>query len=210
MMKSMWDESIRSFLQRAGSGSPTPGGGSVAAIVGALGASMTSMVANLSQGEKFASVRPQIEETIRRMADLTAQLEELLQADIESFNAYMAALKLPKSTDEQKLLRRNALQAAAIGAIDVPLRLIEACRDGLTDTLSIAECSNANVISDLAIGAVLLEAAAQSAALTIEINLASLKDSELKGRYSEQLATLMGEMEELKRQTLHLSRMRMG
>lgn len=210
MMKSMWDESIRSFLQQAGSDSPTPGGGSVAALVGALGASMTSMVANLSQGEKFVSVRPRIVETIRRMAGLTAQLEELMQADIESFNAYMAALKLPKSTDEQKLLRRDALQAATIGAIEVPLRLMQACRDGLADTLRIAECSNINVISDLAIGAVVLEAAAQSAALTIEINLASLKDAELKGRYSDQLATLMGEIEELKRQTLHISRRRMG
>lgn len=203
-----WDDSIRYFLQQACSSNPTPGGGSVAALIAALGASMTSMVGNLTQGEKFADIQSTIVEVIEKMHRLTAECEELLQADISSFNKYMDALKLPKSSDDEKLIRKNALHEAAIQAIEVPLRLIEVCRDGLVFTHRIAETSNRNVISDLGIGAILFEAAAQSALLTIEINLASLKDLELKQHYSSELASLMSEIQDLKNKSLQITRKR--
>lgn len=206
----IWDESIRHFLQQAGSAEPTPGGGSVAALVAALGASMTSMVSNLSQGEKFAQIRPQIDDIIGQMSRLIAECEELLQADIASFDQYMAALKLPKSTDEEKLFRSRAIQEAAILAIEVPLRLIEVCRMGMVCTHSIAESSNKNVISDLGIGAILFDAAAQSALLTVEINLASLKDPELKRQYADKASSLIREIADLKYRTLQIARKRIG
>lgn len=203
-----WDNSIRQLLQQAGSSKPTPGGGSVAALIAALGASMTSMVGNLSQGERFASIQQQISGVIRTMTHLTEQCEELLQADIASFNHYMDALKLPKSTDEQKLERGNAIQQAAIRAIEVPLRLMEICKAGMACTYSIAESSNKNVISDLGIGAILFEAAAQSAQLTIEINLASLMDLELKQQYTDKVLLLNRDIEDLKSKTLIITRNR--
>lgn len=203
-----WDDSIRVFLQQAGSSNPTPGGGSVAALIAALGASMTSMVGNLSQGEWFAPIQPQIAEVIGKMNGLTEECEKLLHADIISFDKYMDALKLPRGTDEEKLGRTKAIQEAAIRAIEVPLRLIEVCRDGMGCTHSIAESANKNVISDLGIGAILFEAAAQSALLTIEINLASLKDLELKRQYIEKLSLLIGEIGELKSKTLQTARSR--
>ncbi|WP_201007010.1 cyclodeaminase/cyclohydrolase family protein [Paenibacillus glycanilyticus] len=203
-----WDDSIRHFLEQAGSASPTPGGGSVAALIAALAASMTSMVGNLTQGDKFADIQSTIVEVIEKMRRLTTECEELLQADISSFNGYMDALKLPKSSDEEKLIRKNALREAAIQAIDVPLRLIGVCREGLVFTRGIAESSNSNVISDLGIGAILFEAAAQSALLTIEINLASLKDAELKQLYSDKVASLMNEIRELKSSSLQITRNR--
>lgn len=203
-----WDVSIRHFLQQAGSSNPTPGGGSVAALIAALGASMTSMVGNLTQGDKFADIQSAIAEVIEQMRRSTAECEELLQADISSFNRYMDALKLPKSSDEEKLIRKNALHQAAIQAIDVPLRLIEVCREGLAFTHRIADSSNKNVISDLGIGAILFEAAAQSALLTIEINLASLKDLELKRLYSDKVALLMNEIQDLKSSSLQITRNR--
>lgn len=206
----IWDESIRHFLQQAGSAEPTPGGGSVAALVAALGASMTSMVGNLSQGEKFAQIRPQIDDIIGQMSRLIAECEELLQADIASFDQYMAALKLPKSTDEEKLFRSRAIQEAAILAINVPLRLIEVCRMGMVCTHSIAESSNKNVISDLGIGAILFDAAAQSALLTVEINLASLKDPELKRQYADKASLLIREIADLKSSILQIARKRIG
>nr|WP_284236930.1 cyclodeaminase/cyclohydrolase family protein [Paenibacillus glycanilyticus] len=197
-----WDSSIHLFLQQAGSSNPTPGGGSVAALIAALGASMTSMVGNLTKGEKFASIQQQVAGVIRTMNHLTEQCEELLHADIRSFNQYMDALKLPKRTDEEKLLRSEAIQKAAIRAIEVPLRLMEICRTGMSSTYSIAETSNKNVISDLGIGAILFEAAAQSALLTIEINLGSLKDQEMKQQYEDKVRLLSGEIGELKSKAL--------
>lgn len=206
MSKTTWDDSIRNFIKQAGSSSPTPGGGSVAALIAALGASMTSMVGNLSQGEKFAPIQPQVAVVIEQMNSLTIACEELLHDDITSFNKYMQALKLPKITDEEKLLRKNALHEATIHAIDVPLRLIEVCRVGMVCTHSIAASANKNVISDLGIGAILFEAAAQSALLTIEINLASLKDMELKREYSDKLSSLIRDIEDLKSKTLQVTR----
>ncbi|RUS42439.1 cyclodeaminase/cyclohydrolase family protein [Cohnella sp. AR92] len=203
-----WDHSLREFLQQAGSSSPTPGGGSVAAVAAALGASMTSMVGNLSQGEKFALIQPQIDEAVFKMNSLIARCEELLQADIASFNRYMDALKLPKGTDEEKFARRGALHEATIQAIEVPLRIVELCRDGLVCTHGIAASCNKNVISDLGIGAILFEAAAQSALLTVEINLASFKDAELKLHYEHKLRELIDEVGELKGKALQITRER--
>lgn len=208
MSSQVWDQSIRYFLERAGSSSPTPGGGSVAALAAALGAAMTSMAGKLSQGEKFAQFQPQITGVIQEMQSLSGECEKLLQADMASFDQYMDALKLPKSTDEEKQRRKNALHQAALQAIDVPLRLITACRRGMIHTRSIAEISNKNLISDLGIGAILLEAAAQSALLTVEINLAALADPELAQQYRERLSALMEEISKLKGSVLQVVRSR--
>ncbi|WP_268795757.1 cyclodeaminase/cyclohydrolase family protein [Paenibacillus sp. Soil522] len=113
-----------------------------------------------------------------------------------------------KSTDEEKLIRKNAIHEATILAIDVPLRLIEVCRVGILYTHNIAESSNKNVVSDLGIGAILFEAAAQSALLTIEINLASLKNLESKRQYSDKLSSLISEVSELRSKTLQITRNR--
>lgn len=204
-----WDHSIRRFVGDAASEQPTPGGGSVAALVGALGASMTSMVGNLSQGEKFAAYREEMNDVLAKMQCLIVDCEELLTSDITSFQQYIDALKLPKGTEEEKKVRKQAMQAATVAAIQVPLRLMEVCHEGMQWTWRIAETSNKNVISDLGIGALLFESAAQSALLTVEINLASLKDEALKQQYEVQASTWMQEMETLKRDTLRVVRTRL-
>ncbi|MFF2886392.1 cyclodeaminase/cyclohydrolase family protein [Paenibacillus sp. NPDC057967] len=204
-----WDDSIRRFLHQAGSPDPTPGGGSVAALVAALGASMTAMAGSLSQGEKFAAYEAQIQETLSEMRRLSAASEELLHADIESFNGYMAALKLPKATEDEKASRKLALESATLHAIEVPLRLMRLCRDGITSTAAIADSANKHVISDLGIGVILFEAAARSALLTVEINLRSMPESAMKSRYAEQAAALMDEMELRCKAVLHTARQRM-
>lgn len=210
MSNPIWDESIRNFLEQAGSSSPTPGGGSAAAVAAALGAAMTSMAGSLSQGEKFAAFQPQITQVLQEMQELTGECERLLQADMASFDQYMDALKLPKQTDEEKQHRKNTLHQAILQAIAVPLHLIAVCRTGMAHARSIAEVSNKNVISDLGIGIILLEAAAQSALLTVEINLASLKDPEQVRQYREELSVLMEEIHELKSSTLQIVRTRIS
>lgn len=210
MSELSWHDSIGQFLKEAGSAAPTPGGGSTSALAAALGAAMTSMSANLSQGEKYAHIHEQITEVIRSMETLIARCEELMGADIQSFEQYMTALKLPKGTDEEKRYRIHALQSAVIAAIEVPIRLLEVCRDGLSHAYSIAEASNKNVISDLGIGAILFEAAAQSALLTVDINLASLKDFDVKQSYEAKTAALIREIAQIKEQTLLIVRNRIA
>ncbi|AHM64575.1 methenyltetrahydrofolate cyclohydrolase [Paenibacillus polymyxa] len=210
MSELSWNQSIAHFLKEAASAAPTPGGGSVSALAAALGAAMTSMTANLSQGEKYTQFREQMVQVISSMERLSTHCEELMAADIQSFEQYMTALRLPKETDEEKRYRTHSLQTAVIAAIEVPMRLLEVCRDGLSQAYNIVEISNKNVISDLGIGAILFEAAAQSALLTIDINLASLKDLDVKQSYEAKTATLLREIGQIKEQTLLTVRSRIA
>jgi formiminotetrahydrofolate cyclodeaminase len=181
-----FDSSIRQFLSTAASSSPTPGGGSVAALVAALGASMTSMVANLTQGSKFADVEHDMIAVATQMADTIDQAEALLEADMQSFERYMSALRLPKETDEQKTARQAALLEASIAATEVPLQLARLCLDALHLSQRIVQSANKNVISDLGIAALLLESAGQSALLTVDMNLPSLQDLERKAAFQNE------------------------
>ncbi|ADO54917.1 cyclodeaminase/cyclohydrolase family protein [Paenibacillus polymyxa] len=210
MSELSWNQSIAHFLKEAASAAPTPGGGSVSALAAALGAAMTSMTANLSQGEKYAHFREQFAQVISSMERLSIHCEELMAADIQSFEQYMTALRLPKETDEEKRYRTHSLQTAVIAAIEVPMRLLEVCRDGLSQAYNIVEISNKNVISDLGIGAILFEAAAQSALLTIDINLTSLKDLDVKQSYEAKTAVLLREIGQIKEQTLLTVRSRIA
>ncbi|WDM22945.1 cyclodeaminase/cyclohydrolase family protein [Paenibacillus polymyxa] len=210
MSELSWNHSIGHFLKEAASAAPTPGGGSVSALAAALGAAMTSMTANLSQGEKYAHIHEQITDVISSMERLSTHCEELMVADIQSFEQYMTALRLPKETDEEKRYRTHSLQTAVIAAIEVPMRLLEVCRDGLSQAYNIVEVSNKNVISDLGIGAILFEAAAQSALLTVDINLASLKDLDVKYSYETKTAALIREIGQIKEQTLLMVRSRIA
>ncbi|ASS76229.1 methenyltetrahydrofolate cyclohydrolase [Tumebacillus algifaecis] len=181
-----FDQSLHSFLTQAASNSPTPGGGSVAALVAALGASMTSMVGNLTQGDKFADVQAEMTAAAEQMAAAIRSFEQLLEADMSSFDRYMAALKLPKDSAEQKVARSQALQEASIKATEVPLDLARLCLDSLHLSETIADTANKNVISDLGIAALLLEAAAQSALLTVDMNLPGLKDLARKADFESE------------------------
>ncbi|RAP74507.1 cyclodeaminase/cyclohydrolase family protein [Paenibacillus montanisoli] len=206
MTQVTWDDTIRRFLQQAASSNPTPGGGSAAAVVAALGTAMTAMAAHLTQGDKFADVRPEIIAALHALEPLTQECEALLAADIKAFDGYMHALKLPKETADEQASRRDAIHGAAIAAIEVPLRLMEVCRAGLQATHGIAACTNPHVISDLGIGALLLEAAGQSALLTVDINLAGLKDAAKKEQFAARRTALIAEIIQLKERTLAVVR----
>lgn len=204
-----WDDSLREFIAQAGSSQPTPGGGSVSAVVAALGAAMTSMVSNLSLGEKYGDVRSQIEDVLARMRGLSTTCERMFHADITSFGRYMEALKLPRGTEEEKEHRTQALQRATVDAIEVPLRLIKLCKEGLMLTLGIAKSANRQVISDLGIAAILFAAAAESSLLTVEINLSSLQVNELRQHYAKQATDLIESIEQMKSEALAITRSRM-
>lgn len=197
-----WNRTVGEFVREAGSAEPTPGGGSVAALAAALGAAMASMASRLSQGEAFASFQSSIGETLETMNRLTRACEELLEVDIRAFEEYMRALKLPKESEEERAARRTAIDEAAMGATGVPLRLVQVCLDGLRNAERIAGCCNKHVVSDLGIGALLFEASAQSAGLTVRINLRSLRNADLRAQYERQMAAMIQEAESLKTQVL--------
>ncbi|WP_238177695.1 cyclodeaminase/cyclohydrolase family protein [Paenibacillus contaminans] len=170
-----YDASIRSFLAAAASSSSTPGGGSVAAAAAALGASMSSMVAKLSTGPRFEQTEATAVSVAAEMAAAIARSEALLVEDMQAFDAYMAAWKLPKGQ-----FRSDSLRQAASHAADVPLRLARLCTDAIRTSGAIAQTGNKTAISDLGIGVLLLEAALESALLTIEINIPALGGGQLE------------------------------
>ncbi|WP_409340895.1 cyclodeaminase/cyclohydrolase family protein [Paenibacillus sp. MBLB4367] len=183
-----YDATIRSFLAAAASASPTPGGGSIAALAAALGASMTSMVAKLSTGPKFAQTEAAANTLAVEMAAAIARSESLLHEDIQAFEAYMAALKLTKGAS-----RDEALREAAQAAADVPLRLARLCTDAIRASGAMAETGNKTAISDLGIGVLLLEASLQAALLTVEINLPALGGSQLEQKIRGEASALRNE-----------------
>ncbi len=119
-------EPLQVYLDDAASKKPAPGGGSVSACVGALGAALVAMVCNLTRGrEKFADVETEIVALVGQADDARARLEQLLQDDTTAYNGVIAAFRMPKDTDEEKAARKAAVQAGLIIAADVPL---EICR----------------------------------------------------------------------------------
>ena len=119
---------LHDFLAELASDSPTPGGGSVAALSGALAAALTSMVANLTIGKpKYADAEPALRSVLERSEALRLELTRLVEEDEEAFNAVMAAMKLPKDGPEQQASRSAALEASLVDAASVPLEVMGKC-----------------------------------------------------------------------------------
>jgi methenyltetrahydrofolate cyclohydrolase len=187
------DGSIQAFLDKLAGESPEPGGGSAAALAGALGAALVSMVCNLTQGrEKYAGVQDQVGSLLSASEGLRHRLEDFVTLDTQAYAAVAAAMKLPRDTEQQKAERSRILQAALVGAADVPLRVAETATEVGRLSRTAAEIGNVNAVSDAGVAAILVDAAAQSAALNVKINLAWIADEAFKeeawGRIEKVLA----------------------
>lgn len=175
------DGTIRSYLDRLASAEPEPGGGSVAALVGALGAALVTMVTDLTLGkEKYADVQAVVTDIRTGAEKLRGELQELVTRDATAYRAVAVAMKLPKDTDAQKADRDRVLQAALAGAAEVPLKVAEAAAEVARLSLPAAEKGNVNAVSDAGVAVLLADAAAQSAALNVKINLAWIRDEDFK------------------------------
>ena len=176
-------------MQRLGSAEPTPGGGAAAAVVGALGAALVEMTANLTIGKpRLADVQAQATSIQQHASELRRTLERLGDADAEAFEHVGAAYKLPRGDDAQKAERAQAIQASLRLAADVPLETARAAAEVVAVAEAAAPILNPAVISDVLVGALLAQAAVNSAALNVEINLASMTDPSTRERYSSELA----------------------
>ncbi len=168
---------IEAFLTRLASSDPEPGGGAAAALAGATGAALISMVANLTVGkEKYAAVQGEMEEARGRAESLRAHLLAAIDRDAESFRRVMDAYRLPRETDEQKAARKQAIQQALRNATTAPREVVQLCREAADWSKVTAEKGNTQVITDAAIAGILADAAAQSAALNVRINLGPIGD----------------------------------
>jgi formiminotetrahydrofolate cyclodeaminase len=173
--------SIQAYLDKLASADPEPGGGSVAALTGALGAGLVTMVTALTLGkDKYAAVQSDMSEIKAGAEKLRADLSTFVTADAEAYAAVAAAMKLPRDSDAQKKERSRVLQAALIGAATVPLKVAEASVEVARLSLPAAEKGNPNAVSDAGVAVVLADAAAQSAALNVKINLAWIEDEAFK------------------------------
>ena len=165
------------FLDRLASRSPEPGGGAVSALTGALGAALVSMVGNLTLGkEKYADVQDQVEELLKSSEKLRDELQGLIQKDTEVYAEVSAAYKMPRESEEEKAARAASIQKALKTATEVPFEIAEKCLEVARVSQTAAEIGNVGAVSDAGVAALLAEAAAQSAALNVKINVNSIED----------------------------------
>jgi len=180
---------IRDYVDRASSDAPTPGGGSVSALAGALGVSMGCMAANFTVGrKKFRKVEVQVREILGRLDAARERLLDLTEEDSRAYGTYEEARALPRKTDVQKQTRAAAIQRAMRGAMAVPLEVVRVARAVLDDLVGLADVANPYLISDVGVSAILAEAALRGAKLNVEINLAYLKDEALVAETRRELA----------------------
>jgi formiminotetrahydrofolate cyclodeaminase len=171
------DESIQKFLDELAGSNSTPGGGSAAAVMGAAGAALVSMVCNLTIGKKnYADVEVEMREVLRQSENLRHRLTGMINDDVAAFNQVMAVYGLPKNSEEEKARRAAAIQRALMQATQVPLNCAQACAEVMQLAKRAAEKGNVNVVSDAGVAVLAACAGLKSAALNVYVNTAAIKD----------------------------------
>ena len=172
------------FTDLLASDAPAPGGGSAAALEGALGAALTAMVCSLTVGKKKYAEHEELARSVQAKAnELRTRFVDVMDRDTEAFNVVSAAFGMPKATDEEKAARSAAIQKGLEGCTKTPFEMMELAVETLELTASILGKSNDSAASDLGVSALSLRAAIQGAWLNVLINIGSLKNKELAEDY---------------------------
>lgn len=188
---SLVNKSVTAFLDELASNSPAPGGGSVAALSGALGSALTSMVCRLTIGKKkYAEVDEEMKSVLEASEKLRSMFARLIDTDTDAFNRVMDAYSLPKDTDDQKALRSAAVQAATREATLVPLEVMKHGIDALALARTVAQKGNLNSASDAGVSALLIGACIEAAALNVRINLSGISDTEFVEWKSSEVSSI--------------------
>ncbi len=189
----MPDLTVGSYVEMLAGSDPAPGGGSAAALAGALAAASGEMVGNFTVGKKkYADVESEIREHMSAIGDIRAELIEITHADVEAYSIVRDAYGLPKRGDIIKAARDELIQTALRGAAEVPLELARCTHRLSTHLPPLAAKGNRNLISDVGVAARLCQAAFDCARLNVEVNLALLDDVEFAMRAGTELR-VMGE-----------------
>lgn len=185
---------VRGFADLLGSDAPAPGGGSAAALAGALGAALTAMVGSLTVGrKKYAEFDGLARETLEKARDLEHRFLDVMERDTEAFNAVSAVFAMPKSTDQEKEARAAAMQEALQGCTKTPFEMMELSLEALRLTDGLVDRSNASAASDLGCAALHLGSAVQGAWLNVLINLGSIRDVAFAAQYRTRGQILLDE-----------------
>jgi formiminotetrahydrofolate cyclodeaminase len=195
------DKPLQYYLDELASAKSTPGGGSAAALSGAMGAALASMVARLTLGKSdYADVEPEIQELLQQTERLRERFQQLMQEDIDAYGRLSASFKMPRTSAEEVSARSTSIQAQLVEAALVPLEMAECASSLMKCCYRIAEIGNANVLSDVATGALLASSAGAGAAWMVRVNLRAMKDLELLDILSKRLSTALDEITEYSRQ----------
>lgn len=186
------DKTLQAFLDELASRASTPGGGSAAAVSGAMGAALISMVAHFTLGKKgYEQVQERAAELLRAAESLRARLTEFIRLDVEAFDRVMAAYGMSRQTEAEQAARGAAIQTALQGAAEVPLACAQACREVIELCRPMAEIGNRNVISDVGVAVLAAEAALRSAALNVHVNLGAIKDPAIAGDLRRRIESIV-------------------
>ncbi len=178
--------SVAEFSAVTASDAPAPGGGSVSALVGNLAAALAQMVARLTIGrEKYAASQEKMEELLSDVPAIHAALLEAVDADSRAFDRYMAALAMPKTTDEEKKLRSQAMQEGLKEAAVVPLGVAEKAVKLFAYLENALRLGNPNAVTDAMVATMLARTCALGAIFNVRVNLSSIKDESFVKELSE-------------------------
>ena len=192
-MKKMYiEETLHRYLDDLASAQPAPGGGSTAALSGAMGAALASMVCRITMDkEAYADVQQEIEELLTTTEYLRSRFQQLMQEDIEAYGRLAASYKLPRETNEERKYRTDVIQKQLVEAALVPLEVAECAAELIQCCQRIAEIGSTTVLSDVATGAILASCSGKGAALMVYINLRTMKNDKLVVELGDRLNTAL-------------------
>jgi methenyltetrahydrofolate cyclohydrolase len=203
------DYKVKDFIDEVDSSQPAPGGGSVSALAASLGVSLARMVGHLTIGKKkYQALEPDIKENFEKIHEMLdsikKELSSLIDRDTEAFNQIMEAFKLPKTTDQEIILRKQKVQEATLCAIDIPIQVARLSVSVLQQLEFILTYGNKNTVSDLGCAALMLAAGAEGAILNVKINLGGLEKEEIKLAYQKETFGLLKEIQTYRAKMLNL------
>lgn len=195
-------QEIGLFLDELASDTPAPGGGSVAALGASLGASLVSMVANLTVGrEKYKDSWQAMEKVLSESEPMRRKFIKLMNEDTESFKGFMTALKMPKDTDGEKAARQEAMAEASKRTTEVPLSTLELCVFLAEIANEAMKHGNKNAVSDAGVAALFADAAGKAAAFNVKINLQSIKDEKFAAEVRKKMDSALEALASLSEST---------
>lgn len=191
MSEMLKDMSVEQFIDVTASDAPAPGGGSVSALIGALGAALAGMVAGLTIGKKkYVGVEEEMKTLAAQAEEIRKELVEAIDRDSSSFNEFMAAMGMPKDTEEEKAARTQAMQNGLKNAAKVPYAVAETAAKIFPLARAVIERGNTNAVTDGLVAAMSARTAVIGAGLNVKINLGSIKDEAFVKEYSEKVKVL--------------------
>jgi len=201
------EEPLQRYLDDLASAQPTPGGGSTAALSGAMGAALASMVCRITLGkEADTQLQQEIEELLGKTENLRNRFQQFMQEDIEAYGHLSASYKLPRATSEEREYRTDMIQKQLVGAALVPLEVVECAAELIKACQRIAEIGSITVLSDVATGAILASCSGKGAAFMVRINVRSIKNDKLVAELEDRLNTALATIAEVVDQVINIVR----